>query len=70
MGLPKKPGNVDEFIKSAKAELEEKKEEQRKPKKFLIELPYDLWKKLKLMALEEGKPLKDLILEILEKSAK
>lgn len=72
MALPKKPKDVEEFIKSAKADKEAGEKEIKelpKAKKFLIELPYDLWMKLKLRAVRENKPLKDIILEILEENA-
>ncbi len=44
--------------------------EAPKVKKFLIELPYDLWKELKMKALAEDKTLKDLILDALKETAK
>ena len=79
MSIPKKPiKDVDEFIKTAKVEEKvddssPKTESTTKTggvKKFLIELPYDLWMKLKMRAVQEGKTLKDLILEILENNNK
>jgi len=72
MALPKKPEDVDDFIKGAKAEKgieNEITQESSKTKKFLIELPYNLWMKLKLKAVQEDKSLKQVILEILEKHA-
>ncbi|GAB6064921.1 hypothetical protein JCM9492_00130 [Aquifex pyrophilus] len=72
MGIPRKPlKDADEFIKTAKAEDKENQQGKEVPKvkKFLIELPYDLWMKLKMKAIQEGKPLKDVILEILTKEA-
>ena len=69
--IPRKPvKDVEEFIKTAKVEEKpEKREEIPKVKKFLIELPYDLWMKLKMKAVREGKPLKDVILDILKENA-
>ena len=75
MAIPRKPvKDVEEFIKTAK--VEEKTEikegsisEAPKVKKFLIELPYDLWMKLKMKAVREGRPLKDVILDILKEGA-
>lgn len=65
MAVPKKPlQDVEGFIKSAKAE---EHKEDRKDKKFLLDLPYDLWYKLKLRALQEGKPLKELMVEALRR---
>ncbi len=74
MAIPRKPKDVDEFIKTAKVEEkhsqpEENYSEAPKVKKFLIELPYDLWMKLKMKAVQEGRPLKDVILDILKKEA-
>ncbi len=70
MPIPKKPKDVEEFIRNAKANEETINEKEvKKVKKFLIELPYELWMKLKLKALQENKPLKDVILDILEKNA-
>jgi len=71
MAIPRKPKDIEEFIKDAKANKELGEEETRelpKTKKFLIELPYELWMKLKLKAVHENKPLKNVILEILEKN--
>lgn len=71
MPIPKKPKDVEEFIKNAKANEEIVSQgESKKNKKFLIELPYELWMKLKLKALQENKPLKDVILEILQDSVR
>lgn len=71
MPIPKKPKDVEEFIKNAKANEEIVSQgEPKKNKKFLIELPYELWMKLKLKALQENKPLKDVILEILQDSVR
>lgn len=69
MPIPKKPTkNADEFIVQAKAEVIEKNHmEAKKPKKLLVELDYDIWLNLKMMALKENKTLKDLITEILKK---
>ncbi len=70
MSIPKKPRDIEEFIKNARANDEIANEKEvKKVKKFLIELPYELWMKLKLRALQENKPLKDVILEILEMNA-
>ena len=75
MAIPRKPvKDVEEFIKTAKVEekpaiKEEIVREVPKVKKFLIELPYDLWMKLKMKAVQEGRPLKDVILDILRKGA-
>jgi len=75
MAIPRKPlKDVEEFIKTAKAEekpavREESVREVPKVKKFLIELPYDLWLKLKMKAVQEGRPLKDVILDTLRKEA-
>ena len=72
MALPKKPKDVEDFIKDAKADKEVDKDnlqEHPKAKKFLIEMPYDLWMKLKLRAVREDKSLKQIILEILESNA-
>ncbi len=75
MAIPRKPvKDVEEFIKTAKVEekpaaREESAREVPKVKKFLIELPYDLWMKLKMRAVQEGRPLKDVILDILGKEA-
>jgi len=75
MAIPRKPvKDVEEFIKTAKVEekpaiKEESTQELPKVKKFLIELPYDLWMKLKMKAVQEGRPLKDVILDILRKGA-
>jgi len=71
MAIPRKPiKDAEEFIKTAKVE-EKSKNDREIPqvKKFLIELPYDLWKKLKVRAVNEGKPLKDVILDILKEGA-
>ena len=74
MAIPRKPKDVEEFIKTAKVEekpaiKEESVQEVPKVKKFLIELPYGLWMKLKMKAVQEGRPLKDVILDILRKEA-
>lgn len=72
MALPKKPKDVEDFIKDAKADKKVDKDnlqEYPKAKKFLIEMPYDLWMKLKLRAVREDKSLKQIILEILESNA-
>ncbi|RUM31021.1 MAG: hypothetical protein DSY42_03490 [Aquifex sp.] len=75
MPIPRKPvRDVDEFIKTAKVEEREVSKEAQEPqarkvKKFLIELPYDLWMELKMRAVKEGKSLKDLILDILKENA-
>lgn len=70
MSLPKKPSRKPEdFIMEAKVESIYKEEQDlKKTKKFLIEMDYDLWFNLKMMALKENKPLKDLIIDILRKS--
>jgi hypothetical protein len=72
MAIPRKPvKDVEEFIKTAKVEEKPAKVQSSQSvprvKKFLIELPYDLWMKLKMRAVQEGRPLKDVILDILEK---
>lgn len=69
MSIPKKPiKNEDTFISGAK--LEEKNDmetkNQNKSKKLLIEIEYDLWKRLKIKALQNGITLKDLIVNILK----
>ena len=74
MAIPKKPiKDVEKFIEGARAEESNKEKREvvlqyeikSKPKKFLLELPYDLWKKLKIMAAQRDIPLKEFILEIL-----
>ena len=76
MAIPRKPvKDVEEFIKTAKVEekperKEEKVQSTSKIKKFLIELPYDLWMELKMKAIKEERPLKDVILDILKEGAK
>lgn len=68
MAIPKKPvkdKDIDNFINPV--EIEEKTNDTRKVKKFLIDLPYDLWRDLKMKALKEGIPLKELIINILRK---
>lgn len=76
MAIPRKPvKDVEEFIKTAKVEekpgrKEEDVQSTPKVKKFLIELPYDLWMELKMKAIKEGRPLKDVILDILKEGAK
>ena len=66
MAIPKKPSkDVEDFIRTAKVEERIERQEQPKVKKFLIELPYELWLELKMEALKQGKPLKTVILEIL-----
>jgi len=76
MAIPRKPvKDVEEFIKTAKVEEKPEKKEEGiqstpKVKKFLIELPYDLWIELKMKAIKEGRPLKDVILDILKEGAK
>lgn len=68
MAIPKKPAkNPENFIMEAKADtVSISKEESKKPKKFLIEMDYELWLSLKMMALKQNKPLKDLIVDILK----
>lgn len=72
MPIPRKPlKDVDEFIKTAKAEGSEKsksdtEKERPQTKKFLLELPYELWMELKMRAVREGRPLKDVMLDILK----
>jgi len=72
MPIPRKPvRDVEEFIKTAKAEetKESKGDSERerpKTKKFLLELPYELWMELKMRAVREGRPLKDVMLDILK----
>ena len=60
MPIPRKPvKDVEEFIKTAKAEGTEKSKsdtgaERPQIKKFLLELPYELWMELKMRAVREG----------------
>lgn len=73
MAIPRKPvKDMEGFIKSAKAEeiKPTEKTDLPKVKKFLIELPYNLWMELKMKAVREGRPLKDVILDILKEGAK
>lgn len=75
MAIPRKPTkNVDEFISTAKVKEKQQGNESSsyeapKVKKLLIELPYDLWKALKMKALTEDKSLKDIILDSLKETA-
>ncbi|MCD6521432.1 hypothetical protein J7K56_01490 [Candidatus Calescamantes bacterium] len=52
-----------------KEKKKEKTKEEKKEKmiKTTITMPEDLWKKLKIQAIEEGKPLYELIIEKLRK---
>lgn len=68
MPLPKKPEkNIENFIMEAKGEITNTETDEKKTKKFLIEMEYELWFSLKMMALKQDKHLKDLIIEILKK---
>jgi len=62
MAIPKKPVDVDKLI----GEAGESKVQSGKVKKFLLELPYELWKELKMEAMQRDKTLKDYLLEILK----
>ena len=62
MAIPKKPVDVDKLI----GESKESKVQSGKVKKFLLELPYELWKELKMEAMQRDMTLKDYLLEILK----
>jgi len=62
--IPRKPLDVDELIDASKESQVSKT--SKKTKKFVLELPYDLWKELKMEAMERDMPLKDYLLEILK----
>jgi len=65
MGMPKKPVNVDELIQRA-GESKIQNPNAGKIKKFLLELPYDLWKQLRMEAMQRDMTLKDYLLEIIK----
>ncbi|MCW1294340.1 MAG: hypothetical protein QXV17_14455 [Candidatus Micrarchaeaceae archaeon] len=68
MSIPKKPEKkIENFIMEAKDEMISDELENKKTKKFLIEMEYELWFKLKMIALQQNKRLKDLIIEVLKK---
>ena len=61
--IPKKPVDVDKLISGAK---ENQTVNSTRIKKFLLELPYDLWKELKMEATQRDMTLKDYLLEIIK----
>jgi len=65
MGMPKKPVNVDELIQGA-GESKVQNPNAGRIKKFLLELPYDLWKQLRMEAMQRDMTLKDYLLEIIK----
>jgi macrodomain Ter protein organizer (MatP/YcbG family) len=67
MGIPKKPVNVevDKLIEGA-GEAKVSSASPQKVKKFLLELPYDLWKELRIEAMQRDMTLKDYLLEIIQ----
>jgi macrodomain Ter protein organizer (MatP/YcbG family) len=66
MGIPKKPVNVevDKLIEGA-GETKVSASSPQKVKKVLLELPYDLWKELRIEAMQRDMTLKDYLLEII-----
>lgn len=64
--------DIESFVRKDEtpAPKEPKHEGQGKDKTFLLHLPYDLWYRLKMEALQEGKPLHQFIIEILGERAR
>jgi hypothetical protein len=67
---PRKPRTAEEFISSAKAELQVPvgtSSSTRKDKTFLIRIPYDLWDQARRLAGAEAMPLHNYIIRALER---
>lgn len=62
MAIPKKPVDVDKLI----GEAGEAKVQTGRVKKFLLELPYELWKELKVEATQRDMTLKEYLLQIIK----
>jgi predicted DNA-binding protein len=61
--------NTDNFIKNAKADKESNKfsDKDTKLKRLVVDLPEELHKELKIMSAKEGKKMRELIVEMIEK---
>lgn len=70
MVFPRKPElSEEQFLRGAPIK-EEVEEERKEYKTFPIKLPWELWKKLKLKAIEEEMTMQKLIVRILERAVK
>lgn len=63
--------DLDSFVRKADDAPKEPKpieSQGQADKTFLLHLPYELWYRLKVDALQEGKPLHQYIIEVLQKT--